>query len=150
MLHICLCCPVAGKPNPAGKQQPKPAGPTAAALGATTSALAGAGGLWRLSDILARPDEFRRVLSREVLSGKQVVMAGVVMLEAPVDAAHLQVRIGQCWQARHAPGFVTVARATQQPGAHCLGQACCARYTATGPHTTPAVMLSWHGGIAAA
>lgn len=55
--------------------------------------------LWRLPDILARPDEFRRVLSREVLSGKQVVMAGVVMLEAPVDAVHLQVRDN--WQEEY-------------------------------------------------
>lgn len=42
--------------------------------------------------MLARPDEFRKVLTREVLSGKQAVMAGVVMLEAPVDAANLQVK----------------------------------------------------------
>lgn len=41
--------------------------------------------------MLRRPDEFRRVLSREVMSGKQVVMFGVVMLEAPVDTGHLQV-----------------------------------------------------------
>jgi hypothetical protein len=46
--------------------------------------------------MLARPDEFRRMLSREVLSGKQVVMAGVVMLEAPVDAVCLQVRTSLC------------------------------------------------------
>jgi hypothetical protein len=31
------------------------------------------------------------MLSREVMSSKQVVMFGVVMLEAPVDTGHLQV-----------------------------------------------------------
>jgi hypothetical protein len=106
---------VAGKPTPAGKQQPKPAGLTAAAAGANTSALSGAGGFWRLSDILARPDEFRRVLSREVLSGKQVVMAGVVMLEAPVDAVRLQVRTCQCWQAKHAADFAPNPATSRHP-----------------------------------
>jgi hypothetical protein len=88
----CHAIHIAGKPTAATKQQqPKAAGPSPAAAGASTTGPAGAGGLWRLSDIQARPDEFRRVLSREVLSGKQLVMAGVVMLEAPVDALHLQV-----------------------------------------------------------
>jgi hypothetical protein len=75
----------------------KPTGPSAAAPVASTAGQGqGAGALWRLPDILARPDEFRRVLSREVMSGKQVVMAGVVMLEAPVDAVRLQVS-SVCW-----------------------------------------------------
>lgn len=81
--------------DPAGRTSKQPA-KAAVPTGLTPAAGAvGAGGvraLWRLSDMLARPEEFRRVLSREVLSGKQVAMGGVVMLEAPVDATHLQVR----------------------------------------------------------
>lgn len=91
----------AGKPSAGTKQtQPKHAGPSAAAAAAAGSTAGQLGGrpLWRLSDILGRPDEFRRVLSREIMSGKQVVKFGVVMLEAPVDAGHLQVRIaGTGW-----------------------------------------------------
>lgn len=82
----------AGKPS-AAMQTKSVAPPAVSSSNSVQAAAAGgsAGGLWRLSDMLARPDEFRRVLSREVLSGKQVLMAGVVMLEAPVDATHLQV-----------------------------------------------------------
>lgn len=79
---------------PAGKPLSKATGPTASApAGGPAGQGQGTGALWRLQDILARPEEFRRVLSREVLSGKLVVMAGVVMLEAPVDAVRLQVSI---------------------------------------------------------
>jgi len=85
-----ICC-LAGRLAANANQQPK-GGPNGVA-GSGSS-----GVLWRLRDILARPDEFRRVLSREVLSGKQVVMAGVVMLEAPADAVHLQV--SDSWRQR--------------------------------------------------
>lgn len=80
----------AGKASPPAKQQPK-------GLNGVAAGLVRPGVLWRLADILARPDEFCRVLRREVLSGKVVVMSAVVMLEAPVDAAHLQVRV-TCWR----------------------------------------------------
>lgn len=85
---------------PAGKPLSKPTNPTASApAGGPAGQGQGAGARWRLPDILARPDEFRRVLGREVLSGKQVVMAGVVMLEAPVDAVRLQVS-SSSWHQR--------------------------------------------------
>lgn len=108
----CCAIHIAGKPTAGTKQQQsKAAGPSPAAAGAGTAGPAGAGGLWRLSDILARPDEFRRVLSREVLSGKQLVMAGVVMLEAPVDALHLQVsRIpAELYGCRAKPTYACIA-----------------------------------------
>jgi hypothetical protein len=56
---------------------------------------AGADSLWTLADVTARPEEFRKVLSRAVLAGKCVELRAVLMLEAPADAAHMTVR-GPC------------------------------------------------------
>lgn len=48
----------------------------------------------------ARPDEFRKALSRAVLAHKCVELRAVLMLEAPADAAHLTVR-KQLQQLQH-------------------------------------------------
>jgi hypothetical protein len=94
----------------AANQSASTPGLTAAGAAAGPSSQASAGGvLWTLSDVVSRPDEFRKLFTREVLSGKQAMLAGVVMLEAPVDAAHPQVR-GQRGAFRYA----------QQQGKHAV------------------------------
>jgi hypothetical protein len=52
----------------------------------------GTGNLISLADMRSRPEEWRRVLQRGILANKVVEMQGVVMLEMPLDAKHLEVR----------------------------------------------------------
>ncbi|WIA30633.1 hypothetical protein OEZ86_000711 [Tetradesmus obliquus] len=68
--------------------------PPAGSAGGLGAAAAGGadGGLWTLADMTARPDEFRKALSRAVLAHKCVELRAVLMLEAPADAAHLTER----------------------------------------------------------
>jgi hypothetical protein len=47
--------------------------------------------VWQLTNILEHPEEFRKVLTRAVLGGKNLEMSAVVLLDAPRDAQHLQV-----------------------------------------------------------
>jgi hypothetical protein len=44
-----------------------------------------------LADITAKPEEFRKALSRGVLAGKCVELRAVLMVEAPADAAYMTV-----------------------------------------------------------
>jgi hypothetical protein len=137
-------CPAARAPDTrhagvlAGAKQSAPAGDAPAASAAGKAATAGsapaaaaglsyglqagpaaAGGLWTLAAMQAHPDEFKRVLAREVLSGKQVVLAGVVMLEAPVDAAHLQDYAArfECCSKTYCFHFWETPERTAQPAA---------------------------------
>jgi hypothetical protein len=58
------------------------------------------GELWTPSDIVARPEEWRRTLASGMLSGRGVELRAVLMLDAPPDAQHIEVRSSSLKNAR--------------------------------------------------
>eukprot|EP00775_Hariotina_reticulata_P008243 gene8243-8433_t len=63
-----------------------------AATGVASAPAAGIPGFWQLTNILEHPEEFKKVVSRAVLGGKNLEVSAVVLLDAPRDTQHLQER----------------------------------------------------------